>query len=41
MSLVKRPDGSGEWFLPGILAGLWFTFNKMIFIFSIKAEWKR
>ena len=31
MSLVKRPVGAAEWFLPGILAGMWFTLNKMIY----------
>jgi len=30
MSLVKRPDAKAEWFLPGILAGLWFTLKKML-----------
>lgn len=37
MSLVKRPSASAEWFLPGILAGMWFTLTKMIWnIFNQK-----
>ena len=31
MSTVKRPAAVAEWFLPGILAGMWFTFKKMIY----------
>lgn len=30
MSLVKRPSAKASWYLPGILAGLAFTFKKMI-----------
>ncbi len=30
MSLVKRPSPVAHWYLPGILAGMWFTFKKMI-----------
>lgn len=31
MSLVKRPAPVAEWFLPGILVGMWFTLKKMIY----------
>lgn len=31
MSLVKRPPAAANWYLPGILAGMAFTFKKMIF----------
>ncbi len=31
MNLVKRPGAAASWYLPGILAGLGFTFRKMIF----------
>lgn len=31
MSLVKRPTATAEWFLPGILFGMWFTLRKMLF----------
>ena len=31
MSLVKRPSATAEWFLPGILTGMWFTLRKMLF----------
>lgn len=30
MSLVKRPSPAAGWYLPGILAGMGFTFKKMI-----------
>ncbi len=30
MSLVKRPSASASWYLPGILAGMWFTLKKML-----------
>lgn len=31
MSIVKRPPAvSANWFLPGILAGMWFTLKNMI-----------
>lgn len=30
MSLVKRPSAKASWYLPGILAGLVFTFKKMV-----------
>ena len=30
MSLVKRPSAVSQWYLPGILAGMAFTFKKMI-----------
>lgn len=30
MSLVKRPSAVASWYLPGILAGLVFTFKKMV-----------
>ena len=30
MSLVKRPPAVASWYLPGILAGMWFTLKKMI-----------
>jgi len=30
MSLVKRPNATAEWFLPGIIFGLWFTLKKML-----------
>lgn len=37
MSLVKRPSAAAGWYLPGILAGMWFTLKKMIFnIFNQK-----
>ena len=29
--LVKRPTETAEWFLPGILFGMWFTLKKMIY----------
>lgn len=31
MSLVKRPSRAASWYLPGILAGMAFTFKKMIY----------
>ncbi len=31
MSLVKRPSAVAEWYLPGIIFGLWFTLKKMLF----------
>jgi NADH-quinone oxidoreductase subunit I len=31
MSLVKRPPAAASWYLPGIIAGLVFTFKKMIY----------
>src|SRR5688572_1006176 len=31
MSIVKRPSAAAAWYLPGILAGMWFTFKKMIY----------
>ena len=31
MSLVKRPSAMSEWFLPGILIGMWFTLRKMVY----------
>lgn len=31
MSLVKRPNALSEWFLPGILIGMWFTLRKMVY----------
>lgn len=31
MSMVKKGDAMSEWFLPGILIGMWFTLRKMIF----------
>jgi NADH-quinone oxidoreductase subunit I len=30
MSLVKKPSATASWYLPGILAGMGFTFKKMI-----------
>lgn len=30
MSLVKKPSATAQWYLPGILAGMAFTFKKMI-----------
>src|SRR3989338_4312533 len=30
MSLVSRPSAAASWYLPGILAGMWFTLKKMI-----------
>jgi NADH-quinone oxidoreductase subunit I len=30
MSLVRKPSAAASWYLPGILAGMWFTFKKMI-----------
>lgn len=37
MSIVKHPAGIANWFLPGILIGMWFTLKKMIFnIFNQK-----
>jgi NADH-quinone oxidoreductase subunit I len=30
MSLVKRPTGLANWFLPGIILGMLFTFKKML-----------
>lgn len=30
MSLVKRPNAAAGWYLPGILAGMGFTFKKML-----------
>jgi NADH-quinone oxidoreductase subunit I len=30
MSLVKKPSSTASWYLPGILAGMGFTFKKMI-----------
>ena len=31
MSLVKRPSPKAAWYLPGILAGMAFTFKKMVY----------
>src|SRR6478609_7802823 len=31
MSIVARPSRAASWYLPGILAGMWFTLKKMIF----------
>lgn len=31
MSLVKRPSAVSQWYLPGILFGMWFTLKKMIY----------
>lgn len=31
MSLVQKPSGAASWYLPGILAGMVFTFKKMIY----------
>ncbi len=31
MSLVQRPAALSRWYLPGILAGMWFTLRRMIF----------
>ncbi|HMN68225.1 MAG TPA: NADH-quinone oxidoreductase subunit I [Bdellovibrionales bacterium] len=31
MSLVSRPSAAASWYLPGILAGMWFTLKKMIY----------
>jgi NADH-quinone oxidoreductase subunit I len=37
MSLVRRPSASASWYLPGILAGMWFTLKKMVYnIFNQK-----
>lgn len=37
MSLVQRPSASASWYLPGILAGMWFTLKKMVYnIFNQK-----
>jgi NADH-quinone oxidoreductase subunit I len=30
MSLVKKPEGAAEWFLPGILVGMGLTFTNML-----------
>ena len=30
MSIVKRPNALSSWYLPGIFAGMWFTFKTMI-----------
>lgn len=30
MSLVKRPSATAQWYLPGIIFGLWFTLKKML-----------
>lgn len=29
MSLVKRPSAVSNWYLPGILGGMWFTWKRM------------
>lgn len=31
MSLVKKPSAQANWYLPGILAGMIFTFKKMVY----------
>lgn len=31
MSLVKKPSAQANWYLPGIITGLIFTFRKMIY----------
>lgn len=37
MSLVKRPSATANWYLPGILFGMWFTLKKMVYnIFNQK-----
>ncbi len=37
MSLVKKPSAKASWYLPGILAGMGFTFRKMVYnIFNKK-----
>src|SRR3954462_3843781 len=30
-TLVTKPSGKSNWYLPGILTGMWFTFRKMIY----------
>ncbi|MEZ4873608.1 MAG: hypothetical protein R2827_15475 [Bdellovibrionales bacterium] len=30
VSIVKRPSAIANWYLPGILSGMWFTFTTMI-----------
>ena len=30
MSVVRAPSAASNWYLPGILAGMWFTLKKMI-----------
>lgn len=30
MSLVRKPSTTASWYLPGILAGMWFTLKKML-----------